>query len=321
MFGYVIMNKPEMKFKEYDLYQSYYCGLCRVLKDKYGSLGQMTLSYDMTFLVLLLTDLYEPDTKEDTVKCIAHPFEKHITRRNAITEYVADMNILLSYYQCMDDWEDDRKIHKLAYGKLIEGKNRKVAEKYPKKAEKICTLLDKIHAAEKEALRRQKANSFMQTETPADGSCNFSEKGEWKKEERYDEIKEIEWEKENLDIIAGYFGGIMSELFVYRCDEWETTLRKMGFFLGKFIYLMDAYEDIEADIEKKSYNPFTILYQKKGVEEFEKESTSILRMMMAECSSAFEILPVVEDVSILRNILYSGVWCRYEYVRQKRMGK
>lgn len=314
MFGYVIMNKPEIKFKEFDLYQSYYCGLCRVLKDKYGPLGQMTLSYDMTFLVLLLTDLYEPDTKEDVVKCIAHPFEKHVTRRNEITEYVADMNILLSYYQCMDDWEDDKKLHKLAYSKLIEGKNRKIAEKYPEKAKRICTLLDKIHEAEKEALGRQKGNSAEQTKDI------FKEKQS--SDDNVNNIsKEKEWEKENLDIIAGYFGGIMSELFVYRCDEWETTLRKMGFFLGKFIYLMDAYEDIESDIEKNSYNPFKILYQKEGIEEFEKESSSILRMMMAECSSAFEILPVVEDVSILRNILYSGVWCRYEYVRQKRMGK
>lgn len=62
MFGYIIVNKPEMKFKDFDLYQSYYCGLCKTLKDGYGRTGQMTLSYDMTFVILLLTSLYEPKT-------------------------------------------------------------------------------------------------------------------------------------------------------------------------------------------------------------------------------------------------------------------
>ena len=49
-----ILNKPEMKFREFDLYQAYYCGLCRSLKERYGKRGQITLSYDMTFLALLL---------------------------------------------------------------------------------------------------------------------------------------------------------------------------------------------------------------------------------------------------------------------------
>ena len=61
MYGYVVINQPELKFKEYDIYRSYYCGLCHVLKEKYSLKGQMSISYDMTFLVMLLTGLYEPD--------------------------------------------------------------------------------------------------------------------------------------------------------------------------------------------------------------------------------------------------------------------
>ena len=49
MFGYIEMNKPEIKFKDFDLYKSFYCGLCRELREKYGISGQLTLSYDMTF--------------------------------------------------------------------------------------------------------------------------------------------------------------------------------------------------------------------------------------------------------------------------------
>ena len=42
-------------------------------------------------------------------------------------------------------------------------------------------------------------------------------------------------------------------------------------------------------------------------------------MMMSECCREFEKLPILENVEILRNILYSGVWCRYEAAREKRM--
>lgn len=64
MFGYVVLNKPEIKFKDFDLYRSFYCGLCRELKEKYGISGQISLTYDMTFVVILLSALYEPDTKK-----------------------------------------------------------------------------------------------------------------------------------------------------------------------------------------------------------------------------------------------------------------
>ena len=42
MFGYVVVNKPEMKFKEFDLYHSYYCGLCKTLKNRFGFLSSFT---------------------------------------------------------------------------------------------------------------------------------------------------------------------------------------------------------------------------------------------------------------------------------------
>ena len=64
MFGYVTANKPEMKMREFARYKGFYCGLCRQLHKNHGRLGQLTLTYDMTFLVLLLSSLYEPETKE-----------------------------------------------------------------------------------------------------------------------------------------------------------------------------------------------------------------------------------------------------------------
>ncbi|MBR2950146.1 MAG: hypothetical protein IKC46_09795 [Lachnospiraceae bacterium] len=276
MFGYIIVNKQEMKFREYDCYRSYYCGLCRELKSRYGLTGQMTLSFDMTFLVVLLTGLYEPETVKSSCKCIAHPFEKHPTSINRFTEYAADMNILLSYYKCLDDWTDERKLLKLTTGAFLKKKNAYVTKQYPKKAEKIYTLLEQIHL--------------------------------------YEKTKEA-----NLDLASGCFGEIMAEIFAWREDEWEQILRRMGFYLGKFIYLMDAYEDREKDLKSGNYNPFLLLQQHMENEEtFEKQAYTILEMMMAECSRAFEQLPILEHVEILRNILYSGIWCRYEMLQRKK---
>lgn len=67
----------------------------------------------------------------------------------------------------------------------------------------------------------------------------------------------------NLDLMAGLFGDIMAEIFAWEPDAWELSLRKIGFFLGKFIYLMDAYEDVEKDIGNNSYNPLKEAFLQK----------------------------------------------------------
>ena len=106
MFGYVTVYKPELKIKDYTKYRAYYCGLCRVLMEDYGITGQLTLSYDMTFLVILLTSLYESDTNFMLKRCKAHPVKKNPMLTNAMTSYAAKMNIVMSYYHLVDDWND-----------------------------------------------------------------------------------------------------------------------------------------------------------------------------------------------------------------------
>ncbi len=272
MFGYVIVNKAEMKFKEFDVYHSYYCGLCRKLKEKYGATGQISLSYDMTFLLMLLSGLYEPKTTKSSCKCIAHPFEEHVTRTNVFTDYMADMNVLFTYYKCQDDWEDEKKLYKLLYGKALEGKTKKAREIYQDKYRKIDLLMHDMAEAEKSG-------------------------------------------KADIDTMAGLFGQIMVQIVVCKEDEWTENLARFAFYLGKFIYLMDAYEDVEEDIRKGTYNPLKKIYHNP---DFEEECRTILTMMMSECCKEFEQLPILENVEILRNVLYSGVWCRYEAVREKR---
>ncbi|MFR3389818.1 MAG: DUF5685 family protein [[Clostridium] scindens] len=82
--------------------------------------------------------------------------------------------------------------------------------------------------------------------------------------------------------MAGLFGNIMAEIFAWQPDEWEASLRKIGFFLGKFIYLMDAYEDVEKDIASGSYNPLKEAFANDS--DFAGNCRGLLTLMMAECS-------------------------------------
>ena len=77
MFGYIIVNKQELKFREFDVYQSYYCGLCQSLKERFGRRGQLTLSYDMTFVALLLSALYDEPVESSTCKSISEACRTH----------------------------------------------------------------------------------------------------------------------------------------------------------------------------------------------------------------------------------------------------
>lgn len=272
MFGYVVMNKPEIKFKDFDLYRSFYCGLCRELREKYGISGQISLTYDMTFVVILLSGLYEPPTKKGSTHCILHPVRKQPVRCNAATEYGADMNVLLTYYKCMDDWKDEKKISALGYAGLLEGRNRDLGIRYCDKAKKIRQLLSQLSRMEKAG-------------------------------------------EQDPDKMAGCFGRIMEEIFAWKKDVWEDILRRMGFYLGKFIYLLDAYDDVENDLKKGNYNLFSEKYKEEG---FDEQVREILMMMMAQACREFEKLPIVKYTDILRNILYSGIWCRFETVSKAR---
>lgn len=272
MFGYVIINKGDMKFKEFDIYHAYYCGLCRKLKEKYGLAGQMTLSYDMTFVIMLLTGLYEPEEITRGCKCAAHPFERHTTKINEFTEYAADMNLLLSYYKCKDDWMDDGKYRQRLYAGLLEKGYREVGKKYSGKVRKIEKLMKQLGKEEKAGCR-------------------------------------------DIDKMSRLFGEIMAEIVVCKEDVWKENLYRLGLYLGKFIYLCDAYEDIGKDLKNGNYNPLAEVYENS---DFEERCQDILTMMMSECSKEFEKLPILQNIEILRNIIYSGVWYRYEKVRAER---
>ncbi|MDU6534156.1 MAG: DUF5685 family protein, partial [Intestinibacter bartlettii] len=150
MFGYVRINKMDLTFREFDYYKGYYCGLCKYLKENHGEVSRLSLNYDITFLIVILTALYKLDSDITYERCIANPLKKKMRIVNEITEYAASMNILLSYYKLEDNLYDDNGIKdKLAY-ELYKGKLKKAYEKYPQKAEYIKQQLGNLRELEKQ---------------------------------------------------------------------------------------------------------------------------------------------------------------------------
>ncbi len=278
MFGYININQNELSEEDRKVYQSYYCGLCRKLKANCGIKGQMQLAYDMTFVVVLLTGLYELPHEESTFSCAIHPTKKQVAWINEATNYAADMNLILSYYNLLDDWKDEHNLPKKTLAGMLKSDYERIAKRYPRQIQAADKYLKDLELAEKR-------------------------------------------EETNIDVVAGLTGEFLGEIFEWKADEWAEELRCLGFYMGKFIYLMDAYEDLEKDIKHGQYNPFRALQKEKGAEEFETISRLLLTSMVAECAKSFERLPILMHADILRNVLYSGIWSRYDLIQHKKQKK
>lgn len=274
MFGYININGSGLSEGDKKTYQSYYCGLCRQLKSDCGRKGQMMLSYDLTFLVVLLTGLYELENKETEFTCPLHPTKRRVAYINEATEYASDMNLILAYHNLVDDWKDDHSYAKKALVKILDKDYARIMDKYP---------------------RQVAALEHYMCETE-----NLEKTGE-----------------QNLDIISGLTGEMLGEVFCWKNDEWKEELKTLGFYMGKFIYLMDAYEDLEKDKKRNAYNPLRFM-EKKDEQEFETLCKLLLTSMISECAKSFERLPILMHAEILRNVLYSGVWTKYEYLQLKK---
>lgn len=125
-------------------------------------------------------------------------------------------------------------------------------------------------------------------------------------------IRELcEIEKSNseaADAASAAFGRLMGEVLVYKEDRWSDVLRRMGNALGQFIYIMDACMDLDSDTFHNRYNPFRRYY---GLDN-EQRFRDILKMLLGECIRAFDVLPLVQDADILKNILCSGLWAGFD---------
>ena len=119
-----------------------------------------------------------------------------------------------------------------------------------------------------------------------------------------------------MDAAANCFGRMLGVIFAPRDDIWRPALYEVGAALGRFIYMMDAYDDVFKDRKRGSYNPLTAM---ADLPDFEQRAYELLSIPMADCAQAFETLPLADGIETLRNILYAGVWMRFEMVHAKRI--
>jgi len=272
VFGYVAPNMPALDDEQKKRFRSIYCGLCHVLHQRHGQIGCATLSYDLTFLALLLNSLYEPDEERGEERCLTHPIRKHAYVSATPFTYAADMNIALAYHKCMDNWLDDRNIIARSEAGLLKRCYARVREQYPEKCRAIEQWLDEIHQIE--------AAPSSEIDAPVNST-----------------------------------GRMLGELFVWKNDVWAESLRTIGNGIGRYIYFMDAYDDLSKDIKRNSFNP---LKQYCDHSDFEVMCKDALTMMVADSTQEFEQLPIIQDVDLLRNILYSGIWSKYVLIQKKK---
>jgi hypothetical protein len=267
MFGYVRINKMDLTFREYEHYKAYYCGLCKYLKRNHTELSRMTINYDITFLIVLLSSIYQPSAQVFHEKCIVDPVKKKKHIINEITEYAASMNILLAYYKLEDDVNDEGDIKSRLVRRAYKKSFKTAYDKYPQKADFIKACLGELRSLEED-------------------------------------------QSTSIDQTSNCFARLLEEIFDYKDDEYRDRLRKVGFNIGKYIYIMDAYEDLDQDLEKGRYNPFSSY--KDDREGLKVKVDKLIGMTLARLEEAILNLDIKVNKSIIDNIIYSGVYLRYK---------
>ena len=217
MFGYVRPYIGDLSETERKRYRAVYCGICSSLGARHGAFSRLSVNFDMTFLALMLSSLYEPEEESSQARCLPHPVRAHEKISSRIIDYAADMTVALTYHKCLDDWTDEKRIAQRLYGDLLKKSYDQVKAEWPRQCAAIEESLSALSVLEKEALERSSA-------VLPDAALNCA-------------------------------GRLLNELFVLRDDFWAQQLRWFGDSLGRFIYLMDAAMDYEQDLKKGSYNP------------------------------------------------------------------
>lgn len=150
MFGFVMANGKRLTKDQQKRYSAVYCGICRQLRLGYGQMSRLLLSYDMAFLALLLTSLYEPEEVSGKNACGLHPITKRPWVENPYITYAADMNVLLAYYHCKDDYEDEGSLLSKGAMGLLQNHVQALKVKYPKQARAVETRLQELSGLEKQ---------------------------------------------------------------------------------------------------------------------------------------------------------------------------
>lgn len=284
MFGYIRLNKEELKIREYYHFRAYYCGLCRELKRRYGRVSTLLLNYDLTFLSLFLSSLTNTPEKIAQHRCFLHPLKKRsFLVENKWLSYGADINLLLAYHNLRDNWLDD-------YSPVAMGGLALLTLDY-KKAANLHPSIDKMIQEKTQVLSRLEKNKSP-----------------------------------NIDETADTFAKILEN--ICPLDDFSPATKKgikwLFYNLGKWIYLMDAFDDLEKDIKKNHYNPFIYAFDYQG-EDFSlfrdriyPQAEFLLNYTLSQVAKAYELLDIDINRGILDNIIYLGMNRQTQLVLNRR---
>ncbi|MBO4563040.1 MAG: hypothetical protein J5772_05465 [Clostridia bacterium] len=216
MFGYITPFIPELKVRDKELYQAYYCGLCRAL-GKYGLGSKLTLTYDATFASVLLAAAVGKEPEFSLRGCPAHPVRGRIptVTPDDIADYCAAVCVLLAKYKLLDDARDGKPMRKAAIPVLNRG-IRRAEKKYPEAALALSDGLDKLGEIESR------------------GECD----------------------PDDAPMLFGRLLGSLISAYPDLPDEAKPLLTELGRKLGGYIYIIDAWDDRAEDEKRGSYNIF-----------------------------------------------------------------
>lgn len=288
MFGYVKAEIPELKVREKEYYRAIYCGLCRAQGKCTGQCSRFTLSYDVAFLAAVRMAVMNIKPEFKRGRCIAHPIKKNpYAVMNAELEYCAYATAILSYGKCLDDIDDERGKKKLL-AKIV----RPFMSHSRRRALKVKRKNSSFGAYSKAELYKLDAYVREKLATLADF-------------EEYGSIASV-------DVPADIFGQILSEIASFGTHgNQKKILRNIGYNLGKWVYMVDAADDCEEDLEKGRFNPFVRIYDGEcPTMEQRRVIEDALKVQLSALEPAFDLIDYngnSDMQGIINNILYLGM--------------
>lgn len=288
MFGYVKIFKPELKIKDYEAYKGVYCTLCKTMGKKYGLWSRFTLSYDFTFFTVVRMAAKAECPGFAKSRCTFNPAKKCLKCTSGADEfeYTAAVAMIMLFYKIKDD------IHDLPFVK------------------KIPAYL--LYPLAKRA--RHKAAALF---PEADKTVGEMMKKQLAVEER---------KSDSVDMSAHPSAEAMSKLLSYGFEgENNNALSRIGYCIGRWVYIADAFDDAQDDEKSGSFNPFVIRYSPLTEESNKKlaeNAENLMRQSADEAYRAFEQMKKGCFDSVIENILDCGLYnCEKEITERKEVKK
>ena len=313
MLGYVKIDKGELKVREYEVYTGYYCGVCKSIGRRYGQLPRMVLSYDAAFLAILLASLSDESDTPVQEHCIAHPvIKKKTVIRNRAIDYAGDVMLILAWYKLADDAADEGKVYAKPVMLMMKRIFRRLNSLYPE----LCSSV-KCHLSALSALEREKCASIdMSAEA-------FSKIMEDIFTEGLQAVYGSEPPQQTSPGADRSDPGISGASgmqnrpcgFASPGSDTRELLARAGYHLGKWVYMIDAVDDIEENIESGAYNPLLFRFKfdaaNETADEFRARIEPDLRFnlyhylaMLSRCTDSLDIR---KNAGIIENVIYFGL--------------